>query len=146
MKWYEFDKSRVVLEYLEMKRKYPGFDICIYEDKLAWEGYVNLIPEGVVAVPLKVRLIYPDGYPIKPPNVYPIEPELPDDFWGHEWHRWQDGKLCYIQPKLWNMQYPAVDIVEKIEIWYFNFLAYEFKLIDKMPDVGIANIPIKGGV
>lgn len=82
MNWYEFDKNRVVLEYQKMQSKYPNFIICKYEGKLAWEGEVNLIPEGIEAVPLKVRLIYPDGFPIIPPKVYPLEPELPKEMWG----------------------------------------------------------------
>ena len=145
MNWYEFDKNRVVLEYQKMQSKYPNFIICKYEGKLAWEGEVNLIPEGIEAVPLKVRLIYPDGFPIIPPKVYPLEPELPKEMWGHKWHRWEDGNLCYLQPKLWNVRYTTVDVVEKIEIWYFNFLAFLFKLIDKMPDEGMADVPKKGG-
>lgn len=145
MNWYEFDKNRVVLEYQKMQRKYPNFIFCKYEGKLAWEGEVNLIPEGVEAVPLKVRLIYPNGFPIISPKVYPLEPELPKEMWGHKWHKWEDGNLCYLQPKLWNVQYTTVDVVDKIEIWYFNFLALLFKLIDKMPDEGRADVPIKRG-
>lgn len=145
MNWYEFDKNRVVLEYLKMQSKYPKFILCKYEGKLAWEGEVNLIPEGIEAMPLKVRLIYTDGFPITAPKVYPLEPELPKEMWGHKWHRWEEGYLCYVQPKLWNMRYAAVDIVGKIEVWYFNFLAFSFKLIDKMPDEGMSDVPIKGG-
>lgn len=146
MYWYEFDKSRVVLECQKMQDKFPKFILSKYERKLAWEGEVNAIPEGVEAVPLRIRLIYSDAFPIVPPKVYPIEPELPKDDWGHQWHRWQAGNLCYIEPTLWHMNYTAVDIIEKIEIWYFNFLAYKFGKIDMMPDTGMANIPIEGGV
>jgi len=42
-------------------------------------------------------------------------------------------------------RYTTVDVVDKIEIWYFNFVAFLFKLIDKMPDEGMADVPIKGG-
>lgn len=145
MNWYEFDKKRVVLEYQKMQRKYPKFTLCKYEGKLAWEGEVDLIPESVNGIPLKVRLIYPDGFPIRPPKVYPIEPDLPKELWGHKWHRWEDGNICYVSPTLWDMRFTAVEVVEKIEIWYFNFWAFISGLIDKMPDKGIADVSTKGG-
>lgn len=144
MNWYELDKERLVLEYVSMQRKYPKFILCKYEDKLAWEGEVNLIPDSIETVPLKVRLIYPDGYPIQLPEVYPIDPVIPEELLGHKWHRWYDGKLCFGRPELWNVRYTAVDVIVKIEIWYFNYLAFKYGLIDKMPDEGIANIPKKG--
>ncbi|QOX63893.1 hypothetical protein FRZ06_11395 [Anoxybacterium hadale] len=140
MSWYDYDKTRVVLEYRLMYKKYPSYVLCKFEEKLAWEGEVTLIPEGIDAEPMKVRLVYPEGYPVRPPKVYPLYPELPKELWGHEWHRWEGGYICHVQPKLWNVRYTAVDVIEKIHVWYFNYLAYVNKLIPKMPDEGIADI------
>jgi len=103
MKWYEVDKKRVVQECILVKTKYPTFTICKVKDNLSWEGLVNVIPEGLTEPPLKVQVICPEGYPASPPNVYPVSPEIPEGMWGHKWHRWHDGKLCYIKPINWQV-------------------------------------------
>jgi len=36
-----------------------------------------------------------------------------------------------------------VEVIEKIEMWYFNYLAFKHGMIDSMPDVGWAEIPKK---
>jgi hypothetical protein len=145
MKWFEIDKKRVLMEYIRVKNKYPIFELYIHGECLAWKGEVNLIPIDVESPPLKIRIIYSEGYPVVAPSVEPIEPSIPDSFRGHEWHRWMDGDICYVRPKYWILNYDAADIISKVETWYFNYLAYKSKLIDKMPEVGIADIPIKGG-
>lgn len=145
MEWYEIDKKRVVMEYIQVKIKYPMFQLYIREKKLIWEGEVNLIPQSIKSPPLKVRIVYPEGYPAVAPYVEPIEPHIPEAFCGHEWHRWYDGEICYLKPIYWIINYEVVDVISKVEIWYYNYLAYKNNLIDKMPDVGIADISIKGG-
>lgn len=145
MKWYEADKKRLVLEYEKVKSKYPQFKLGIYEGCLAWEGEIHFDSEDKDFIPLKVRIIYDDSYPISPPKVFPIEPKIPDNLWGHEWHRWEEGNICYVNPKNWSINYYTVDVISKVQTWYINFLLYAFKKIDKMPDVGIATISDKGG-
>ncbi|MDW7669381.1 MAG: hypothetical protein SCJ93_11200 [Bacillota bacterium] len=140
MEWYQLDKSRIVLEYLRVTKSYPDFKLIKIDKNIAWEGKVNDIPEGLTEPPLKIRLIYPDSYPAAPLKVQPIEPEFPDDLWGHDWHRWKEGYLCYIRPKSWEITYTAADVIDKIRIWYFNFLAYKSKMVEKMPDIGKAEI------
>ncbi|MEW6663005.1 MAG: hypothetical protein ACOY9Y_01150 [Bacillota bacterium] len=144
MKWYEIDKPRVVWEYEKIRSKYPSFKLNKYEQKLAWEGEVNVIPAGLQEPPLQIRVICPEGYPVRPPDVFPISPEIPKEMWGHKWHRWEVGKLCFVNPSDWCVGYNIAEVIEKIEMWYFNFLAFKNGLIDKMPDVGWANVEVKG--
>jgi len=138
MKWHELDKTRLVLEFERIKKFYPSFQICKDEDNIAWEGAVSLIPEGINEPPLRIRIILGEGFPVVAPKIKPISPEIPEEVWGHQWHRWEDGYLCYVKPHLWKVVYHITDIIEKAEMWYFNYLAYKHKLVDKMPDSGFA--------
>ncbi len=139
MKWYEVDKKRLVIEYERVKRKYPQFNLLYFENGLAWEGTIYLDSDDNEYVPLKIRIIYDVTYPVKAPKVFPIEPEIPEELWGHEWHKWKEGNICYINPKKWNINYYTVDIIEKIEMWYRNFLLLLFGKIKEMPDIGFAS-------
>ena len=148
MKWYDSDKKRFVLEYEKIKAKYPQLKLAIYKDCISWEGVIHFDPkhnEDKEFISLKVRIVCDDSYPIKAPKVFPIEPEIPEELWGHKWHRWKDGNICYVNPKDWNIDYYVVDVVSKVHAWFVNFLLYTFKIIDKMPDVGMADILEEGG-
>ena len=137
MKWYEIDKKRLVLEYLKMKEKYPQLELKIIENQLQWEGEINSC--GNISLVGIIRVEYKDSFPFIPPRVYFIKPQIPAHLWGHKWHRWEDGRICFVNPDKWSMNYYAVDIVDKVVQWYTNFILYITKQIEKMPDVGIAS-------
>ncbi len=145
MYWFEADKRRFVLEYIKVNNKYPDFILNIEDDEVIYKGEVNLLPQGVTAPPLEIQIICKDSYPVTEPKIYPLCPNIPKECYGHNWHRWKDGKICFIHPKMWTINYFLVEAIEKVEIWYFNFLAYVNNLIEDMPDEGLANVPVKGG-
>lgn len=99
------------------------------------------IPEGVNAPPLHFLIIYPEAFPAIPPEVEVVSPKLDPSEWGHEWHRWQNGDVCFVRPSKWQSSTTADEIVKKVFDWYFNYLAKKEGLIDKMPDVGRAALP-----
>lgn len=138
--WFEADRNRVVLEYGFVHSSYPDFELKLVEGLLAWEGQITEHPQSVEAPPLRFRVEYPSGFPVAAIRVFPISPELPSDEWGHEWHRWADGRVCIVKPSLWDISYTARDVIEKVADWYFNYLAYKNRLISKMPDTGRAQV------
>lgn len=143
--WYDFDRARAVLEYLRTARQFPQFTFIVIEGRLGWEGRLTEAPGGVEAPPLQVRLLYPAAYPVCPPEIVPLCPDLPDEHWGHEWHRWREGAICIVQPKSWSQSYTAADALAKTADWYYNYLAKTHNLIAAMPDVGRAQIPWGAG-
>ena len=139
--WFEMDHLRVVLEYKEVMGAHGNFVLSIIDGCLAWEGEFEEIPAGIQAPPLRVRVVYPQGFPVAPIKVIPLSPGLPANFVGHTWHRWSDGSLCMGKPDQWDMGFTARDVMDKAADWYFNYQALVHGLIDKMPDVGRAQIP-----
>jgi len=138
--WFEADKQRVVREVREVKEAYPRFILSIEDECLVWEGELPDVPPGVQAPPLRVRLIYPQGFPIAPIKVFPLSPDLPPELVGHAWHRWSDGSLCMGRPEEWDIRFTAREVIDKAADWYFNYQAMQYGLIDEMPDVGRAQI------
>lgn len=138
--WFEADPNRVVHEYELVHDAYPGFELKFVEGLLAWEGEASDRPPSIDAPPLRFRVEYPAGFPVAALKVFPISPALPSDEWGHEWHRWKDGRVCIVKPNLWDISYTARDVIEKVFDWYFNYLAYKHGLIPKMPDAGRAKL------
>lgn len=143
--WFNVDRERLVFEYTIMRRSFPAFKLLKFGDHLAWDGEIHDIPPGIDAMPLRVRLTYPSAYPIAPPQILPLEPELPVEHWGHTWHRWPSGRICIVEPKYWEPSYTAADALTKAGDWYFNYLAKLHGLADEMPDQGRAHINEYGG-
>jgi len=138
--WFEGDRSRLVQEYSLVHSAYPDFELKFAEGLLTWEGQTTESPPSINAPPLRFRVEYPHGFPIAAIRVFPISPELPPEEWGHEWHRWEDGRVCIVKPSRWDISYSARDVIEKVADWYFNYLAYKNGLISKMPDAGRAKL------
>lgn len=138
--WFEGDRNRLVREYGLVHAVYSDFDLKFVGGLLSWEGWTTEHPPSVEAPPLHFRVEYPNGFPVAAIKVFPISPALPPDEWGHEWHRWEDGRVCIVKPNRWDISYTARDVIEKVADWYFNYLAYKHGLIAKMPDSGRAKL------
>lgn len=138
--WFNTDPIRLVREYELVHSAYPEFQLSMKDGLLVWEGQTSDTPPGVDSPPLFFRVEYPSGFPIAAIKVCPLSPQLPPEEWGHSWHRWPDGRVCIVKPRLWDISYSARDVIAKVGDWFFNYLAYKHKLIAKMPDVGRAVI------
>lgn len=138
--WFNADPLRLVREYELVHSAYPEFQLGMKDGLLMWEGQTSAIPPRVDSPPLIFRVEYPSGFPIAAIKVFPLSPALPPEEWGHDWHRWQDGRVCIVKPRLWDISYTARDVIAKVGDWYFNYLAYKHKLIAEMPNVGRAVI------
>jgi ubiquitin-protein ligase len=140
MTWYEMDKQRLVIEYGRVKNQYPDFRLLKRGDQLVWQGFVRIVVGGVAAEPLEIRIVYPEAFPAEPPTVEVLNPQLdPADF-GHKWHRFAKGNVCYVRPREWNIATSADEIVGKTTDWYYNYVAVKLGLVDRMPDAGRAAI------
>jgi hypothetical protein len=62
---------------------------------LYWTGAVEINMQGVPQRHHKIQIIYPDGFPYRPPEAYVREPR------GlySEKHQFEDGQLCLFNPK-----------------------------------------------
>lgn len=138
--WFEADHKCLIREYRAMQAAYPSFRLRFEGGHICWEGGVADIPMGVTAAPLRVRVVYPSGFPIVAIQVFPISPDLPPEHWGHTWHRWLDGKICFMRPDQWDPDYTARDVTDKVTDWYYNYLAFLHHLIPAMPDQGRADL------
>jgi hypothetical protein len=138
--WFEADRRRLVLEVEAVRRDYPNFTLLSRDSLLFWEGETADVPLGIEAQSLRFQVVYRVGFPITPIRVHPLNPDIPADMWGHQWHRWSDGSICIGNPNEWDLTYTASDVIAKVVDWYFNFVAYNEGLIAAMPDVGRAMI------
>lgn len=138
--WFDADPGRLVHEYDLVRAAHPGFELKLADQLLSWEGQTADMPALIEAAPLRFTVEYPNGFPIAAIKVRPISPIIPSEDWGHEWHRWKDGRICIVHPRLWDIAYTAAHVIEKVADWYFNYLAYKNGLIIKMPDVGRARL------
>jgi len=127
-----------VREYRLVRSFHPDFELKLINGCLAWEGETSVIPPPLTAPPLRFRIEYPSGFPVAAISVFPLSPDFSPEEWGHTWHRWQDGRICIVHPRMWRIMYTARDVIEKVVDWYYNYLAYKHGLITAMPDVGRA--------
>ena len=139
--WYEMFPQRLVLEVIRVQSFDSSFRLRRWLGTLCWEGRVVEIPDGVEAPPLHFLIVYPDAFPAIAPEVEIVSPDLDPAEWGHDWHRWRNGDVCYVQPSKWQISTTADEIIKKVGDWYFNYVAKKQGLIEKMPDLGRAALP-----
>jgi len=135
--WYEFDRLRLVSEYLQVRARYPEFRLKRDGSVLSWHGSVHAVPRGLEAPRLKIRIDYPEAYPAFSPRVALLESTIRPDEIGHAWHRYPGtGSICYVNPRNWLISTTCADVIAKVEDWYFNYLAKKGGLVVEMPEVG----------
>lgn len=134
------DKSRLILEYIRVKSRYPEFRLSERKGQMVWQGSLVVAVAGVDSEPLELRIAYPEEFPTAPPTVEVLSPHLNPADVGHSWHRWAKGNVCYIRPRDWGISTCADEIVEKVTDWYHNYIAVKRGLIDRMPNVGRATV------
>jgi ubiquitin-protein ligase len=140
MTWYELDKARLVLEFERVKARFSSFSLKRRGKQLFWEGQLCVNVGGVNADLLELQLTYPEAFPSKPPNVGIIKPVLDPSEVGHQWHRWNEGNICLVHPREWNIATTGDEVIEKTADWYFNYVALKRGLIAAMPDLGRADV------
>jgi len=141
--WYELFPGRLVLETIRVKSFQEELVLEKSGDTLYWECEAKELPAGVEVPPLRFRVVYPEAFPAIPPQVEIISPEIDPTEWGHNWHRWPSGDICFVRPVRWQVSTTADEIIKKVEDWYFNFTAKKAGLVAEMPDIGRAEVPRK---
>lgn len=138
MTWYELNPSRLVIEYVRVSHRYPGFVLNRSKRfKLYWTGALNIAVGTINPERLVLRIEYPDSFPALGPDVTITSPEIPSEEVGHKWHRWPiDGSICYVKPRDWAINVTTDEIITKVEDWYFNYVAVKNGLVLEMPDIG----------
>jgi hypothetical protein len=90
---------------------------------------------------LRLRVIYPEGFPMVPPDLYPVEPSVPMERRTlHRWHLNGDGSLCLMQSaEDWRPTNTAVDLVLKASGWFIEYLLVENSDLEHMTDRGVGS-------
>jgi hypothetical protein len=140
MTWYELFPERLVLEVRRVQKLNRNFKLRRAKTLLYWEGEVSDVPSGIVVAPLRFLLLYMSAYPATPPEVTVLSPNSSPNKLGHDWHRYNNGNVCYVRPTHWRVSTTADEVIEKVADWYFNYTAKKAGLVDAMPDVGRAVI------
>jgi hypothetical protein len=102
-------------------------------------------PRGVEALlagrRLRLRVLYPEGFPMIPPDAYPVEPVVPmERRTQHRWHMNGDGSLCLLRgAEDWDPTATAADLVLKASGWFIEYLLVEDGDLEQMTEVGIGS-------
>lgn len=144
--WFDVSKKRLAYEVLELRRRHPQFTLYrSSENDIRAQGVISDIPPGIIAPPLCVEIICPAGYPAVAPKVRVISPDLSSAQSGHRFHLWSDRSICFVRPSDWDISYCLADVVDKLEDWYFNYVAVTSGLAREMGDVGRVSVEQGGG-
>jgi hypothetical protein len=117
----------------------------------AWQGeapvwpFERLRPAGLdeflSSARLTIRVQYLQAYPMVPPLVYPLDPEVDFGVWTlHDWHVNGDGSLCLLQRASdWTGRSTAADLVVKAAGWFLEYLLLVRKVRSSMTECGIVH-------
>jgi hypothetical protein len=88
---------------------------------------------------LRLRVLYPEGFPMVPPDLYPLDPDVPiERRTEHRWHVSGDGALCLLQAvQDWQPNATAADLVCKAAGWFIEYLLVEGGHVDAMTERGV---------
>ncbi len=88
---------------------------------------------------LRLRVLYPEGFPMVPPDLYPLDPEVPAERrTQHRWHVNGDGSLCLMRSaEDWQPSDTAADLVLKACGWFIEYLLVDGGDLERMTESGI---------
>ncbi len=99
---------------------------------LYWIGEVEITLQGVSPSSHMLKLLYPERYPLRPPEAYVLKPYIYSPK-----HQFEDGQLCLFNPKDgttygWN---PARSTIVTVAGWAVQWLYayYTWKQIGVWP-------------
>jgi hypothetical protein len=147
--WHEAEPERLDREQTAMAEL--GADLRWLDELSAggWEGPVltwtanRPAPVGLQELlggrQLHIRVEYLQGFPMVPPVLIPVEPEVPvNRRLQHEWHVNGDGSLCLLRAtSFWSGTDSAADLVAKAAGWFVEYRLMEEGRIDRMTEDGI---------
>ena len=121
-KWFRRNPERVLLEKAVMAKSFPQFElILLADDFLRWFGPLETNRGNVYR--LEVR--YPDEFPDKAPQVYPLNPVIEAFMPGTNRykHQYPDGHLCLHYPgdKTFSPKTTAAAVVAVAAAWFFSY-------------------------
>jgi len=156
--WLEAEPEIVEREKLAMTEQAP--DMQWQEDlwwrgerRVGWVGEPPVWPaarsrprglsELLAGRRLKLAVFYPEAFPMVPPELLPIEPEVPIVRRTlQKWHVMGDGTLCLIQEADdWQPESSAAELVVKAAGWFIEYLLVEAEDLDEMSERGILSDP-----
>lgn len=111
---------------------------------LAWGGDRQR-PPGVDRLldnrRLRLRAIYPEGFPMVPPGLFPIDPSVPMERRTlHRWHMNGDGSICLMQAaEDWQATDTAAELVLKASGWFIEYLLVENGDLAHMTERGVGS-------
>lgn len=141
--WWQADPGRLLSERAEVHDQYPSFAVRLDgSGRVAFSGGLTATIVDVVAMRLRLTVRCPAGYPADAPRVLDDDAQIPADRRNsHFWHVNPDGSICFGDPQAWSPQYSIADLIAKIGDWMVNTLAVDAGILDRMPEVGVANLP-----
>lgn len=84
---------------LEVEAMRAAFDktfklVVPNNDTLHWVGTIELNLAYLRHPEHELKIVYPNNYPVRPPEAYVLKPKL-----YSEKHQYEDGQLCLFNPK-----------------------------------------------
>jgi hypothetical protein len=153
--WIEAETTRLEAERAAMATHCPDM---VWRDVLewptrrvgaGWEGHAPAwgaprpepagVEELLAGRRLHLRVLYPEGFPMVPPDLYPLDPDVPiDRRTQNRWHVNGDGSLCTVQAaEDWQPANTAADLVRKASCWFVEYLLVDAGDLDAMTKRGI---------
>ena len=153
--WFEAEPGRLETERAAMATHCPdmvwhgGLEWPRGRIGSGWEGRAPVwgaerpqpagVDELLAGRRLHVRVLYPEGFPMVPPDLYPVEPDVPiDRRTQNRWHVNGDGSLCTVQAaEDWHPDDTAADLVRKASCWFVEYVLVDGGDLDAMTRRGI---------
>jgi len=107
MPWYD-DKKRLLLEKSAIE-KFNGFRFIKKGSQLGAVGKITTKKGDVY----DIKILFPDNYPNKVPNVYCMSPSLRDSP-----HQLSNNKLCYCYEYEWHSNYTVAVAIGWAAKWF----------------------------
>jgi ubiquitin-protein ligase len=127
--------QRLRIEVEAMRAAFENtFKLTVKGNTVYWLGTVEVNMKGLKERAHTLKILYPEDYPERPPEAYPVTPKL-----YSEKHQFEDGQLCLFNPKDgagygWNpSRSTAVTVTAWAIQWLYAF--YTWKATGAWPGI-----------
>lgn len=148
--WWDRDPDRLTRDRTEITERFPSL-VWNPEGAGGWDGVLPswpfdrpkppLLDALIDGVGLRVAVRYPQGYPMVPPAIWPLNPEPSVAEWTvHAWHVNGDGSLCMLESvSLWDPRESPTPLLLKAAGWRIEYALRKADVLSEMTRNGIVS-------
>ena len=123
MQWFKENPNKLTELKNDLFREFPSLQVIEHDGKIIVRGGFPVVQDGVELNRYSVEIIFPDNYPLHPPEIREIGGKIERN---EDRHTEKDGKACLMaREQYWLEDYPNRPILDFFNVPVRNYFLFQ---------------------